>query len=61
MKEHPPEVRRLARDEAGAVMVEYTVILSVVAVGSVLATIALGGPLVRMFIAHETWLLLPIP
>jgi Flp pilus assembly pilin Flp len=48
-------------DDRGTVMVEYAVLLSVVAVGCSLAVIALGAPLVRMFIAQELWLMLAVP
>jgi Flp pilus assembly pilin Flp len=41
--------------------VEYTVLLCLVSVGCVLAMVALGAPLVQMFMAQETWLLLAIP
>ena len=52
---------RFARDEQGAVSVEYTVILAVVAVVCALAVVAIGAPLVRMFLLQKTWLLLPFP
>ena len=52
---------RGAFDERGSVMVEYTVLLSVVAVGLCLALAALGVPLVRMYLSQQTWLLLPFP
>jgi Flp pilus assembly pilin Flp len=42
-------------------MVEYAVLLSVVAVGCSLAVVALGAPLVRMFMAQEAWLMLSVP
>jgi len=42
-------------------MVEYTVLLSVVAVGLGFAIAALGVPLIRMYLAQQTWLLLPFP
>ena len=42
-------------------MVEYVVVLCLVAVGGVLATIALGEVLVRVFLEHQTWLTLPFP
>ena len=42
-------------------MVEYTVLLSVVAIGLSLAVMALGVPLLRMYLTQQTWLLLPFP
>lgn len=54
------QVPMLANDR-GTVMVEYAVLLSVVAVGCSLAVIALGAPLVRMFMAQEVWLMLSVP
>jgi len=50
-----------APNERGTVMVEYTVLLSVVAVGLSLALAALGVPLVSMYLSQQTWLLLPFP
>jgi len=48
-------------DERGSVMVEYAVLLSVVAVVLSLAVVALGVPLLRMYLTQQTWLLLPLP
>ena len=42
-------------------MVEYAILLTVVAVGLALVTAALGVPFVRMYLAQRTWLLLPFP
>ena len=50
-----------APNERGTVMVEYTVLLSVGAVGLSLALAALGVPLVSMYLSQQTWLLLPFP
>lgn len=55
------EVTRVASDDRGTVMVEYTVLLSVVAVLLSLAIAALGVPLVSMYLSQQTWLLLPFP
>ena len=52
---------RVAFDERGSVMVEYTVLLSVVAVGLCFSIAALGVPLIRMYLSQQTWLLLPFP
>jgi Flp pilus assembly pilin Flp len=51
----------LATDERGSITVEYTVLLSFVAVGCALAVAGLGTPLVRAFLAQQVWLLLAIP
>lgn len=48
-------------DDRGSVTAEYAVLLGVVAVGCSLAVIALGAPLVRMFMAQEVWILLALP
>jgi Flp pilus assembly pilin Flp len=56
-----PRERDVNQDDRGTVTVEYTVILSLVAVGLVLAVAALGPTLVRAYLAREAWLLLPFP
>ncbi|MGE5786857.1 MAG: Flp family type IVb pilin [Myxococcales bacterium] len=48
-------------DDRGSISVEYAVLLSLVAVGCSLAVVALGAPLVRMFMAQQVWILLGIP
>ena len=48
-------------DDRGTIMVEYAVLLTLVAVGVSLATVALGVPLTRMYLSQRTWLLLPYP
>lgn len=48
-------------DDRGGVAVEYAVILALVAVGLCAAVLGVGGALVKMFVARETWLLLPFP
>lgn len=48
-------------DERGTVTVEYAVLLSLVAIGCSLATVALGAPLVRLFMSQEVWLWLAVP
>jgi len=48
----------LSHDERGSVTVEYTVLLVLVALGTAMATRALGPSLVRAFLAQQTWLLL---
>ena len=49
------------RDERGAVMVEYAVILVLVALGCVAAIVAVGIPLAGMYLTQRTWVLLPFP
>lgn len=49
------------RAERGTVTVEYVVVLSTVAVGCVLALVALGVPLVSLFRLQTAWLRLPFP
>jgi len=56
-----PRIATLLSEERGSVIVEYTVLLSVVAVGLSLAVAALGVPLIRMYLTQQTWLLLPFP
>ncbi len=53
--------RSLRLDERGIVTVEYTVLLTLVAIGCVLGVAALGIPLVRMFEMQTAWLFLPFP
>jgi Flp pilus assembly pilin Flp len=50
--------RRLTLGDRGSVTVEYTVLLVLVALGTALATKAIGPSLVRAFLAQQTWLLL---
>lgn len=47
--------------QRGVVTVEYVVLLSTVAVGLTLAVIALGVPLVRMYLEQTALLGLPFP
>ena len=56
-----PLWRSGAHDDRGAIMIEYTVILVLVALGLVAAMIAIGVPLVGMYLTCRTWLLLPFP
>jgi Flp pilus assembly pilin Flp len=51
----------LLEDARGTVTVEYAVLLVLVAMTCLGAMVALGAPLVRMFQAYQTWLLLPFP
>jgi len=52
---------RYPQDTRGTIMVEYAVLLTLVAVGVSMATVALGVPLMRMYLSQRTWLLLPYP
>jgi Flp pilus assembly pilin Flp len=52
--------RPLCLGDRGSVTVEYTVLLVLVALGTALATKALGPSLVRAFLAQQTWLLLSL-
>jgi Flp pilus assembly pilin Flp len=48
-------------DNRGSIMVEYTVLLTLVAIGLALAMVSLGVPLVQMYLNQRTVLLLPVP
>jgi Flp pilus assembly pilin Flp len=48
-------------NDHGSIMVEYAVLLSAVAIGCSIAVVALGVPLVRMFMAQQVWLMLAVP
>lgn len=52
---------RERRGQRGTATVEYVVLLTTVAIGLTLAVIALGGPLVRMYLGQTTQLSLPFP
>jgi hypothetical protein len=51
----------LAADTRGSVLAEYTVTLVVIGLTCALLTIALGLPLVHLFLFQQACLLLPIP
>jgi Flp pilus assembly pilin Flp len=51
----------ITESERGSVMVEYAVLLTVVAMAVAFATVALGIPLTSMYFSQRTWLLLPYP
>lgn len=53
--------RKALTDARGSVFVEYVVVLTLVAVGVALATVACGVPLLEMYRAQVFWLGLPIP
>ena len=61
MSSRQREPVRLLSDDRGAVTVEYAVLLAVVAVGCALAIAGLGSSLFATYVAHRTWLLLPMP
>jgi hypothetical protein len=46
---------------SGSVSVEYVVVLSLVSVGAVVALVALGVPLLNLFLYQQAVLLLPFP
>jgi len=48
-------------DNRGSIMVEYAVLLTLVAIGLALAMVSLGVPLVRMYLNQRTVLMLPFP
>ena len=48
-------------DTAGSVFVEYVVVLSLVSVGAVAALVALGAPLLNLYLYQQAVLLLPFP
>lgn len=48
-------------DTRGAVMVEYVVLLTLVSVVAVLATVALGVPLVNWYSLQRIFMLVPVP
>jgi Flp pilus assembly pilin Flp len=48
-------------DERGGVMVEYSIVLSLVSVGAVLALIRAGVLLLQLFRYQQALLLLPFP
>jgi Flp pilus assembly pilin Flp len=47
--------------DQGTVFVEYVVILTLVSIGLVLALVALGVPLLNLFLFQQAVVLLPIP
>jgi hypothetical protein len=50
------------RDDArGSVFAEYTVVLTLVALGCALATVSLGPLLMRAYLVQRGLLLLPLP
>ena len=52
---------QLARDPRGAVLMEYTLLLSLVALGTIAALIACGSALLRLFLYQEAIVSLPFP
>ena len=51
----------LLADNRGSIVVEYAVLLTLVAIGLALAMVSLGEPLVRMYLNQRTVLMLPFP
>lgn len=58
---HFAMLRKVLADARGSVFAEYVVVLTLLAVGTALATVACGVPLLEMFRAQVFWLGLPIP
>ena len=52
---------RCARDDAGTVLVEYVVVLTLVVVGALGAIVALGPMLLGLYQYQHGLLLLPFP
>jgi Flp pilus assembly pilin Flp len=48
-------------DERGSVLVEYTIVLGMVSVGTVVALVAAGSLLLRLYVYQQALLLLPVP
>jgi hypothetical protein len=61
IRTHGPVSPIRFRDQRGAVMVEYAILLSAVSLGAALALVSLGVPLMRMYLSQRTWVLLPYP
>ena len=53
--------RGLVRDERGAIMVEYLVVISTVTIGFAIAILALGPSLVADYERSQTAILSPFP
>ena len=51
----------MLRDQRGAAVVEYLMVLIAVSLGAALALVALGGLLLRLFGYQQAVLLLPLP
>lgn len=57
----PYEHRQLSSNDQGLVYTEYLVVLTLVSLGVVGALIALGVPLLNLFLYQQAMLLLPFP
>ncbi len=51
----------LLLNSRGSIMVEYAVLLTGVSLGVALSIVALGVPLMSMYMSQRTWVLLPYP
>ena len=54
-------MKRLITDARGALMLEYVVILLVVAGGACAAIVMIGIAMAKYFAAQQAWLLIPFP
>jgi hypothetical protein len=53
--------KQLTRAVEGSVFAEYVVLLALVSIGCALASVAVGPPLLRLYLLQRAVLLLPIP
>jgi len=58
---HQPVMKRLIADARGALMLEYVVILLLVAGGAGAAIVMIGIAMAKYFAAQQAWLLIPFP
>ena len=61
---HPkvdPSEQSPRSDERGSVMAEYLVLLTLVSIGAVASTLALGPPLVRWYQLQRVYVLVGVP
>ena len=54
-------MKRLITDARGALMLEYVVILLLVAGGACAAIVMIGIAMAQYFAAQQAWLLIPFP
>jgi hypothetical protein len=55
------ERARIVRSTAGSVFAEYVVLLVVVSLGCAAASVALGPPLLKLYLTQRAVLLVPYP
>ena len=61
LQHRDPQSRELRRCERGGVLAEYTIVLSLVSVGTVLALVSVGALLLRLYLYQQAVLILPFP